>query len=153
MDSKVDRVEKVLFVCTANICRSPMAEAIFNALMENEGLSFYARSAGTSALTGRELAPNARLALEEIGVYANDHRARQVNETLLEDADLVLTMSPRHVEELGQLYGNLSGRIYTLPEYTGGVGDIPDPYGHSMFTYRACARQLLDYLDSLVKRL
>ncbi len=146
-------MDKVLFVCTANICRSPMAEAIFNALMENEGLTTHVRSAGTSALTGRGLAPNASAALEEIGVYANDHRARQVSEALLEDADLILTMSSRHVEELGQIYGNLSGRAYTLPEYTGGVGGIPDPYGHTMFAYRACARQLLDNLDLLVKRL
>lgn len=130
-----------------------MAEAIFNALIENEGLSFQARSAGTFAFTGRGLAPNARVALEEIGVYASDHRARQVSETLLEDADPVLTMSPRHVEELGQLYGDLSGKAYTLPEYAGGVGGIPDPYGHSMFAYRACSRQLLECLDLLVKRI
>jgi protein-tyrosine phosphatase len=63
-------LKKVLFVCTANICRSPMAEAIFNALAEDRGLEFRAESAGVAALRDEPMAPNASAALEEIGVYA-----------------------------------------------------------------------------------
>ncbi len=93
-------MKKVLFICTANICRSPMAEAIFNALAEDRGLDFRAESAGVAALKGKPIAPNASAALEEIGVYAGGHSARQVSAEMLEEADLVLTMTPRHVAEL-----------------------------------------------------
>ena len=61
-------MKKVLFVCTANVCRSPMAQAIFNALAEDSGLPFRAESAGTAALEGALMAPNAVAVLEEAGV-------------------------------------------------------------------------------------
>ncbi len=87
-------MKTILFVCTANICRSPMAEAIFNALAEDRDLPFRAESAGTAALEGRGMAPNAVAALEEAGIYAKPHGARQVSEAMLEGSELVLTMTP-----------------------------------------------------------
>ncbi len=148
-------LEKVLFICTANICRSPMAQALFNALAEDKGLEARAQSAGVAALKGEPIAPNARAALEELGVCPEKHSARQVSAQMLEEADLVLTMSPRHVAELRRLFGN-SFRARTLPEYAGGASaeeGIPDPYGSTMPTYRASVRQLFGYLDLLVDRL
>ena len=67
---------QILFVCTANVCRSPMAEAIFNALAEERGLAWRAESAGVAALVDEDITPNARAALDEVGIYANEHRAR-----------------------------------------------------------------------------
>ena len=58
--------KKVLFVCTANVCRSPMAEAIFNALAEERGLLWRAESAGVAALVDEDITPNARAALEVV---------------------------------------------------------------------------------------
>jgi protein-tyrosine phosphatase len=69
-------VKKVLFVCTANTCRSPMAQAIFDTLTEDEGLPFRAESAGTEALEGTAMAENAVAALEEAGIYPGLHSAR-----------------------------------------------------------------------------
>jgi protein-tyrosine phosphatase len=66
-------VKTVLFVCTANICRSPMAGAVFDALAEDGALPFRASSAGTAALEGRAMAPNALAALEEAGIYPGPH--------------------------------------------------------------------------------
>ncbi len=150
-------MEKVLFVCTANICRSPMAEALFNALAEDKGLGARAQSAGVAALRGEPIAPNARAALEEVGVYPEKHSARQVDAEMLEEADLVLAMSPRHVAELRRVFGD-SFRARTLPEYAGGASSsaeegIPEPYGSTMPAYRASVRQLLGYVDLLVNRL
>src|SRR5215212_11146019 len=88
---------QILFVCTANVCRSPMAEAIFNALAGERGLLWRAESAGVAALVDEDITPNARAALDEVGIYANEHRARQVEEEILEEADLVLAMGPPHV--------------------------------------------------------
>ncbi len=148
--------KRILFVCTANICRSPMAETIFNALAEERGLAYRAESAGVAALTDEDIAPNARAALDEVGIYAEDHRARRVSEEMLEEADLVLTMGPRHVAALGRSFGSLSGKVYSLPQYAlGASGEegIPDPYGHTMTAYRASVRQLLECVEGVVERL
>ena len=149
-------IKNLLFVCTANVCRSPMAEAIFNALAEEKGLGWRARSAGVAALEGEDITPNARTALEEVGIYPEEHRARQVSEAMLGEADLVLVMSPRHVRALHRSFGGHSNKVYTLPEYAIGASaeeGIPDPYGHTMATFRASIRQILGYIDRVVGRL
>lgn len=154
--NEVDRTKKVLFVCTANICRSPMAEAIFDALVSDAGLPYEARSTGVAALVGEPIAPNAVAALEEVGVYAGEHRARQVNEPMVEEADLVLAMTPKHVAALRRLSGDSSHKIYTLPEYAKGAPSgegISDPYGLTMSAFRACVRRLFEDLDRVVERL
>ena len=69
-------MKKVLFVCTANTYRSPMAQAIFDTLAEDEDLSFRAESAGTEAPEGAVMAENAVAALEEAGIYPGLHSAR-----------------------------------------------------------------------------
>ena len=146
-------VKTVLFVCTANVCRSPMAEAIFNALAEDRRLPYRARSAGLAALENEPMAPNARAALEEVGIPVGHHRARQVNESMLREADLVLAMSPRHMAQLQERYGPLSHKVHTLARYASGApgeDGISDPYGQAMTAYRASLYQLVGYLDSLV---
>ncbi len=148
-------MKKILFVCTANICRSPMAEAMFNVFAEDRGLGFRAQSAGVAALRDELMAPSASAALEELGVYAEGHSARQVNAEMLEEADLVLAMTPRHVAELRRVFGD-SFEIHTLMSYVKGVSSdegVPDPYGSTMTAYRASARQLLECVDVLLDRL
>ena len=149
-------MRKILFVCTANVCRSPIAEEIFNAVAEDRKLVRRAASAGVAALENEAMVPNARAALEEIGIYTEGHRARQVSEAMLEESDVVLTMNPRHAAELRRRFGSLSEKVYTLQEYTTGApGEegIPDPHGHTMPAYRASVRQLLEYIGKLVERL
>jgi protein-tyrosine phosphatase len=149
-------VKTVLFVCTANVCRSAMAEAIFNALAEDRQLHFRARSSGVAALGNEPMAPNARAALEEVGIPAGHHRARQVSESMLREADLVLVLSPRHMAWLRKSYGSLSHKVHTLPRYASGApgeDGISDPYGQAMTAYRASVHQLLGYIDSLVEAL
>ena len=139
-----DHKKQILFVCTANICRSPMAAAMFNALAEERGLAYRAESAGVAALG-------------ELGIHAGDHRARRVSEEMLEGADLVLTMGPQHVAALRRLGAHLQGgKVYALPEYAlGASGEegIPDPYGNTMTAYRASVRQLLGCVEGLMERL
>ncbi len=154
--ARADCAERILFVCTANICRSPMAEAMFNALAEDKGLACRAESAGVAALIDEDMVLNARAALEEIGIYAQTHRARQVGEAMLEEVDLVLAMSPWHAAELRRRFWSLSDKVHTLQEYaTSATGEdgIPDPHGHAMPAYRASVRQLFECIDRLVERL
>ncbi len=71
-----ERVKKVLFVCTANTCRSQMVQAIFDTLAEDEGFTFRAESAGTEAPEETAMAENAVAALEEAGIYPGLHSTR-----------------------------------------------------------------------------
>ena len=134
-----------------------MAAAIFDALAQDRGLPFRAESAGVAALEGNPIAPNALVALEEVGIYPQGHSARQVSGPMLEEANLVLAMSPRHVATLNRNFKNLSGnKLYTLPEYASGVPSeegIPDPYGHTITAYRASVRQLLGCVERAIERL
>ena len=133
-----------------------MSEAIFNALAGDMGLSVQAESAGTAALKGKPMAPNAVSALVEAGIYPEDHRARQVSEALLKEFELTLAMTPQHVAEIGSLYGGLAREVYTLPEYATGASTregIPDPYGHTMTAYRSSVRQLYKYVEGIANRL
>ncbi|MDP9485751.1 MAG: low molecular weight phosphatase family protein [Actinomycetota bacterium] len=151
-----DGSKNVLFVCTANICRSPIAEAIFDALASDKGIPYESHSAGTAALVGEPIAPHARAALEEVGVYTDGHRARQVDAAMLEEADLVLAMTPRHVETLRRISTVPPEKIRTLIGYANGTPDlegIPDPYGQTMAAYRASVRQIFECVDRLVSKL
>lgn len=148
-------MKKILFVCTANICRSPMAQAIFNALAEDEDVPFRAESAGIAALEGRPIAPNALAALEEAGIYPGAHRARQVSEGIVDGAELVLAMTPQHAATLHGMEGTAGVGVHVLPEYTMSVrGEgIADPYGLTMSAYRSTLRQLYEHVERVVYRL
>lgn len=149
-------LQKVLFVCTANICRSPMAQEIFNALAADGRLPYRAESAGTAAPEGEPMAPNSVAVLEESGIYPEMHRARQVSESMIEEATLVLVMGPRHAAALRRLAGRSSAEIRTLPEYALGVSEqeeIPDPYGLTLVAYRSVFRQLYEHVERTVGHL
>jgi protein-tyrosine phosphatase len=148
-------VKKVLFVCTANICRSPMAQELFNALAESSGLPFRAESAGTAALEGTPMAEKSVAVLEEAGIYPEPHHARQVSEAMVGEAELVLAMTPQHAATLRRLCGNPPRGIHTLPEYATGIAGegIADPYGLTMAAHRSTLRQLYAYVECTVDRL
>lgn len=147
---------RVLFVCTANICRSPMAECILDALAQDRGFEVRTSSAGTAALVGEPMDPSARRVLEEVGIYPNGHRARQVDAGMLEASDLVLAMTPEHARALLRLSPEAADRVYTLPGYASGGPDregIPDPHGQSIAAYRASARRILECASEVLQRL
>jgi protein-tyrosine phosphatase len=120
-------VKKDLFVCTANTCRSPMAQAIFDTMAEDEGLRFRTESAGTEALEGTAIVENAAAALEEAGIYPGStaHGGERGDG---QGGRVVLAMDPRQTVALDLLEGDSPLGIHTLPEYTTGVAGegIPD---------------------------
>jgi len=140
---------RILIVCTGNVCRSPMAQALLKRRLEQEGLSdWVVESAGTWALTG---APASRYALQlmaERGLDLADHRARELNGSMLEQADLVLVMTGNHSEALRQEFPGQAEKIHMLSQMKDGQRiDVEDPYGGSLERYQACADALTELIE------
>lgn len=139
-------MRKILFICTGNTCRSPMAEGIFRVLLGKYGLKdISCESAGTNPLGGDKAQPNAVIAAAEYGADITGHRARAYAPYMAEDTDLFVCMSARHVLFLGE--GIPEEKIRLLG------GGIRDPYGADLNTYRVCAAHITQALDDLVKTL
>ena len=141
----------VLFVCLGNSCRSPFAEALFNKLAEERGVEWRALSAGLEP--GLETPRSAIRAAREFGVDLTGHTPRAVTAKLLETVDLVLAMEDWQKDEMSRVYPHCMDKIYTLTEYVGESGNIPDPYLSSHATYMQVYRQINRLVGKLVEKL
>ena len=135
---------KILFVCSGNTCRSPMAEAIARRLAEERGLAdVEVSSAGTGAVAGAPISDGALLVGIENGLDLGAHRARPLTAGLVEQSDLVLVMGSGHLERVHALGGE--GRAFLLADYASGGLDpraISDPYGSGLDVYRETFAEL-----------
>ena len=146
----------VLFVCSGNTCRSPMAAAIMNHLVRtNAGdgstdAPIHAESAGTGAMRGAPQTPEGAQALRAMGVAPEGHSSRPLTRELIEDAERVFVMTPQHKRAAIDLAPDLADRIDTLdPE--GGM--IPDPIGMSQEVYDETAGRLRELIERRLREM
>jgi protein-tyrosine-phosphatase len=138
-------MRSVLFVCTANICRSPMASAIliYKVSKLGELEDWRIESAGTWAIEGAPAVQNTQLTMSTLyKMDISDHRSRMVNREMLSSFNLILTMEKGHKEALRVEFPQLAERVYLVSEMVGENKEIQDPIGGTSFDFRETAREL-----------
>lgn len=141
-------MHSVLFVCTGNICRSPMAVGLLRDKVKANQSDWRVESAGTWAMDGSPAALNSRLVMEARGVDLSSHRSRPVTRDLLAEFNLVLTMERGHKEALQFEFPQSAGRIFTLGEMVGGDFDIHDPIGSPLVDFQDAVEELAQLIDA-----
>jgi protein-tyrosine-phosphatase len=146
---------EILFVCSGNTCRSPMAEAVARRLIATQRLPCSARSAGIAALEGAPASTAARQVAAEAGLDLSSHRARLLTPGLVSEAALVLVMGSAHRECIRRLAPEAMARVQLLRDYAerreGGPG-IADPFGEDAATYQRTLREIEPLVEQSLKR-
>lgn len=143
----------ILFVCTGNTCRSPMAAAIFNKL--NNKSDWHAVSGGISAFDGDKPSEFAVKALKtDFDLDISGHRSRSITREYLQKSELILTMTQTQKSFLCQQWPDLADRVLTVGEMADEPSvQVPDPFGQGLVIYRAAAEELARLIEKIIAKL
>lgn len=155
LDGSVE-MKRILFVCTGNTCRSPLA----GALLKEKRPDFEVKTAGVNAIPGMHASEGTIQVLKEKGIKLN-HVSSEVTEELVNWADIVLTLTESHKRQLLEQYPNFIDKIYTLKEAAfkeensnlSVTYSISDPFGGSIEIYQKTANEIEVAIDHLLKKL
>ena len=135
---------RIIFVCTGNTCRSPMAEGILKSLNKD----YEVLSRGLYVPEEISASFFSIKAMEDMDIDISKHKSKQLTVGEAEDCDLIITMTESHKNTIISAYSKFSDKTFTLSEIAGEEGDIKDPYGMDEDAYRECAKQI----NSLILR-
>ena len=120
-------MKRILYVCTGNTCRSPIAQGLTNKYAKDNGLDISAVSAGIFPEENATISPNAYKVLLEEGIDMSYHRARKITEGDIDNANAVICMSKQHAYAVISIFPNSANKVYIM-----GENGIPDPYGGNL---------------------
>ena len=137
-------MKKILFVCTGNTCRSPMAEALFNDIAKKENIDASALSAGLFTEDGLPYSENSVLALSEDGISI-EGSSKQLNAELVKDADMIFGLTESHGQGVISAFPEYADKVYRFPM------NISDPFGGDIVTYKRCLSQIKDGIMKIIE--
>jgi protein-tyrosine phosphatase len=144
------KYNKLIFVCTGNTCRSPMAEAIYKNLDKESDINVISR--GLVVLFGEPINPKAEVVLRKHDLEINNHISKGLKESEIDENTLILTMTEAHKKRIMESFPDAKN-VYTIKEYAGESGDVLDPYGGSLVEYEECYIELARLVKKTVYKL
>lgn len=145
----------LLFIDTGDNCRCPLASGYLHKLLQQRGINYVEiKTAGVMTPTGLLPTPEVVQLLQEEGVDIRRHRSRPLTNELINSADLILGMTPIHVQKAIRMTEEARGKTFLLKEYVGFTGrhvQIPDPMGGTMEIFKKCFNDIKQSLQKLVE--
>src|SRR5215472_168055 len=147
-------MKTILFICTGNVCRSPMAEGIFRHAIQGRG-NYRVISAGLGAMDGQPPSAHAVEAVKELGIDISGQRSRMLTPELVQQADYLFGMTHSHIDTVTLLYPQAAEKTFLLREFDETLDqfekDISDPIGGSYEVYLNCRDQIEQGIVSLLR--
>lgn len=148
-------MKRIMFVCTGNICRSPMAhyymqKKLYDFKKEND---YMVSSCGTHAITGENATDNAIRAMTKYNVDLTKHKATNIHDTDIENYDYIFTLTSHHKDIILQFYPALNYKVHTIKEFVYHdvkYKDIDDPWGLDLNVYIATAEDIVNSIDKMM---
>ena len=141
-------MDHIIFICTGNTCRSPMAEGLFRAHGGEQETGLAAASAGLFTQDGLPASDNAVTAAKELGADISAHRSRMLTHEMAQSARYLVCMTGAHYDRVCELFPDCADKVFTLTQR-----DVSDPFGGDLETYRRAAAEIDEGVRSIIGRL